>query len=142
MWASPLQSAEDLRILAVTCRLVGVTPRHLGEVIRELRQRRGLTKADVARLAHVDESSLSRLERGLDVGKHEPQQHNLSPANKAAVAQILGVTATELDRMTADGAVPPSERPSFEEFVSADPDLTPEQVEALVLVYRQFFSRR
>ena len=94
-----------------------------------------MTKADLARMAEVDQSTLSRLEAD------PPKQYNLSAANKARIAQVLGVTAVDLDRMTHEDGEAPAHQPTFEEYVHNDPTLTPKQVEALLMIYRQFFRQ-
>ena len=65
----------------------------LGEVVRELRERQGLTQAQLAERAQLAMSYVTLLEAG--------QQINLSPAVLARLARALGVTTRQLSELPA-----------------------------------------
>jgi transcriptional regulator with XRE-family HTH domain len=60
---------------------------HAGELIRQRRKELGLSGHELARLAHVNQGHLSRVETG---------QVPLSTALAAQVARVLGLKLTEL----------------------------------------------
>ena len=60
----------------------------LGEVVRELRERQGLTQAQLAERAQLALSYITLLESG--------QKTNLSPAVLGRLARALGVTTKQL----------------------------------------------
>ena len=111
--------------------------RQLGEYIRLQRQMADLSLRGMAGLTKVSNAYLSQVERGL----HQPSLRVLH-----AIAQALGIPADTLlaqagftSDAARDGA--PS-RPPTEEAIRSDPDLTPEEREALLQVYRSFVDRR
>ena len=65
----------------------------LGEVVRELRERQGLTQAQLAERAQLAMSYVTLLESG--------QQINLSPSVLARLARALGVTTRQLSELPA-----------------------------------------
>jgi transcriptional regulator with XRE-family HTH domain len=63
----------------------------LGEVVRELRERQGLTQAQLAERAQLALSYITLLEAG--------QQVNLSPSAVGRLARALGVAARQLTEL-------------------------------------------
>lgn len=63
----------------------------LGEVVRELRERQGLTQAQLAERAQLAMSYVALLESG--------QQTNLSPSALGRLARVLGVTTRQLSEL-------------------------------------------
>ena len=63
----------------------------LGEVVRELRERQGLTQAQLAERAQLALSYVTLLEAG--------QQANLSPSAVGRLARALGVAARQLTEL-------------------------------------------
>lgn len=108
--------------------------KHLGDVIRELREQAGMTKADLSRAASVDQATISRIERH--------QQYLLTQENLARVAQALGTTAPELERLAGtNGASIPPGWPTLEEWLRRDRYLTERQKEAILAVYQAYVRR-
>lgn len=109
--------------------------KHLGDVVRELREQAGLTKADLSRRASVDQSTISRLE--------SHQQYLLTPENLRRVAQALGTTAPDLERMAGNNSEPalPEGWPSLEEWLRRDRYLTEKQKAAIQAVYEAYVRR-
>ena len=62
--------------------------RKLGEIVRELRERQGLTQPQLAERAQLAVSYVTLLEAG--------QQMNLSPSAVGRLARALGVTSKQL----------------------------------------------
>lgn len=62
--------------------------RKLGEIVRELRERQGLTQPQLAERAQLAVSYVTLLEAG--------QQVNLSPSAVGRLARVLGVTSKQL----------------------------------------------
>ncbi len=62
--------------------------RKLGEIVRELRERQGLTPPQLAERAQLAVSYVTLLEAG--------QQVNLSPSAVGRLARALGVTSKQL----------------------------------------------
>jgi transcriptional regulator with XRE-family HTH domain len=60
----------------------------LGEIVRELRERQGLTQVQLAERAQLAMSYITLLESG--------QQSNLSPSVLGRLARALGVTTKQL----------------------------------------------
>ena len=60
----------------------------LGEIVRELRERQGLTQPQLAERAQLAVSYVTLLEAG--------QQVNLSPSAVGRLARVLGVTSKQL----------------------------------------------
>lgn len=65
----------------------------LGEVVRDLRERQGLTQAQLAERAQLALSYITLLEAG--------QNANLSPSALGRLARALGVTAKHLGELKA-----------------------------------------
>jgi transcriptional regulator with XRE-family HTH domain len=110
--------------------------RRLGEYIRLQRQMADLSLRGMAELTKVSNAYLSQIERGL----HQPSLRVLQ-----AIAQALGIPA---DTLLAEAGVVPGapessgQRTGTEAAIGADPDLTPEEREALLRIYRSFVERR
>ncbi len=111
--------------------------RQLGEYIRLQRQMADLSLRGMAGLTKVSNAYLSQVERGL----HQPSLRVLH-----AISEALGIPAdTLLARagFTSEaGQTEAPAPPATEEAIRSDPDLTPEEREALVQVYRSFVDRR
>jgi transcriptional regulator with XRE-family HTH domain len=61
--------------------------KQFGQVVREFRQKRGLSQGDLGDLAHLDRSYISDIERGL---------RNVSLVNIIQIAKALGVRPADL----------------------------------------------
>src|SRR5690554_4650025 len=104
-WRTSVQGLRELEMLRIVarCRRLSADIRHLGDVVRALRQDAGMSLRQLARRSNVDISSLSRLEKHI--------HHTLAPDNLAKVAQALGVSVEELQRQVGqDGGPPPLRR--------------------------------
>jgi transcriptional regulator with XRE-family HTH domain len=103
----------------------------LGAFIRAQRQLANLSLRQMADLAHVSNPYLSQLERGL----HEPSVRVLQ-----AIARALNLSADALLAQAGltddDGTTP--ESVSTEAAIRRDPDLTDDQKQALLAVYRSY----
>lgn len=102
----------------------------LGQFIREQRNAAQLSLRALAEKADVSNPYLSQIERGL----HEPSVRVLS-----SIARALNLSAETLLRQA--GALGPDEPGTGNPTVAAisrDPELTPEQKEELLVVYRAF----
>jgi transcriptional regulator with XRE-family HTH domain len=108
--------------------------RELGEYIRLQRQMADLSLRRLAELTNVSNAYLSQIERGL----HQPSLRVLR-----SIAQALNVSADTLllqagmiDSATGSGD---SAKPNdTESVILHDPDLTSEERDALLRVYRSF----
>lgn len=108
--------------------------RELGEYIRLQRQMADLSLRRLAEMTHVSNAYLSQIERGL----HQPSLKVLR-----AIAQALNMSADTLllqagliDSATKTGE--PARPTDTETAIVNDPDLTSEEREALLRVYRSF----
>ena len=102
-----------------------------GAFIRAQRRLANLSLRQMADLAHVSNPYLSQLERGL----HEPSVRVLQ-----AIAHALDLSADALlaqAGMTDDEELAP-ESVSTEAAIRRDPDLTDDQKQALLAVYRSY----
>src|SRR4051812_5599661 len=111
--------------------------RQLGEYIRLQRQMADLSLRGMAELTKVSNAYLSQVERGL----HQPSLRVLQ-----AIAEALNIPADSLlahagVRRDGGGGVSDG-RGGTEAAIRSDPDLTPEEREALVRVYRSFVDGR
>lgn len=106
---------------------------HMGDAIRQLRERAGMSMGQLARRADVDIASISRIEAH--------KQHLLSQENMARVAQALNVTVEELERQAGSGNGLPPDWPTLQEVLARDRNLTDHQREALLAVYEGFVRR-
>jgi transcriptional regulator with XRE-family HTH domain len=111
--------------------------RQLGEYIRLQRQMADLSLRGMAELTKVSNAYLSQIERGL----HQPSLRVLQ-----AIAEALDIPADTL--LAQAGVVRPSSdqsagsRAGTEAAIRSDPDLTAEEREALLRIYRSFVERR
>jgi transcriptional regulator with XRE-family HTH domain len=109
----------------------------LGAYIAERRKQLGFnTRNGFADHVAVDRAVLLRLENG--------QQEGASPENLARIAQGLGLTVDELRAaaagMSAEEYAAAAGRPTFAEFVEAEPNLTARQKRALIETYEAFVA--
>ena len=111
--------------------------RQLGEYIRLQRQMADLSLRGMADLTKVSNAYLSQIERGL----HHPSLRVLQ-----AIAEALDIPA---DALLAQAGVtsPASDQPAgsrsgTEAAIRSDPDLTTEEREALLRIYRSFVDGR
>jgi transcriptional regulator with XRE-family HTH domain len=107
--------------------------RQLGDYIRMRRRMAQLSLRGLSELAQVSNAYLSQLERGL----HQPSLRVLH-----AIADALNVSAEALiahagmaEPAPADGS---STRTDTEEAIGSDPELTPEERDVLIRLYRSF----
>jgi transcriptional regulator with XRE-family HTH domain len=111
--------------------------RQLGEYIRLQRQMADLSLRGMAELTKVSNAYLSQIERGL----HQPSLRILQ-----SIAEALGIPPDELlahaGLLREPDEQPAGERSRTEETIRSDPDLTPEERDALVRVYRSFVESR
>jgi transcriptional regulator with XRE-family HTH domain len=112
--------------------------RDLGSYIRLQRQMADLSLRQLADLTQVSNAYLSQIERGL----HQPSLRVLR-----SIANALNVSAeTFLAQAglieTAARAEDPAHRSDTEAAIMSDPDLTAEERDALLSVYRSFQQRR
>jgi len=109
--------------------------RELGEYIRLQRQMADLSLRQLAELTNVSNAYLSQIERGL----HQPSLRVLR-----SIAQALNVSADTLLFQAglidaAEGSSGEAEKPAdTEAVIMNDPDLTSEERDALLRVYRSF----
>lgn len=110
--------------------------RHMGDLIRELRDEAGLKVRELGREAGVDSAIISRLERH--------QQMSVSAENLSRLAQALGTTAEDLlARASEDEAQPPRrDWPTLEQWLRRDRNLTERQRAAILAVYEGFVQRQ
>jgi transcriptional regulator with XRE-family HTH domain len=111
--------------------------RQLGEYIRLQRQMADLSLRGMADLTKVSNAYLSQIERGL----HQPSLRVLR-----AIAEALNIPA---DTLLAEAGVgsgtadqPAGARGGTEAAIRSDPDLTAEEREALLRIYRSFVEGR
>lgn len=109
--------------------------RQLGEYIRLQRRMADLSLRGMAELTKVSNAYLSQVERGL----HQPSLRVLQ-----AIAEALDIPT---DTLLAHAGIVRQEAPAggrsrTEEAIRSDPDLTQEEREALVRVYRSFVEGR
>lgn len=111
--------------------------RGIGGVIRHQRELAQLSLRQLSALASVSNPYLSQIERGL----HEPSVRVLR-----SIARALGISAEELlERAglldeSSSASAEPARQPDTETVIRNDPDLTAEQREALLSVYRSYRS--
>ncbi len=111
--------------------------RQLGKYIRLQRQMADLSLRGMADLTKVSNAYLSQIERGL----HQPSLRVLQ-----AIAEALNIPADTLlaEAGVVSGAAEQPARPrtSTETAIRSDPDLTAEEREALLRIYRSFVDGR
>lgn len=103
----------------------------LGSAIRHQRQLAKMSLRQLSELAQVSNPYLSQIERGL----HEPSVRVVR-----SIAKALNVSAEELLERAGmlDDSDDTSSIPAAEAAIVADPELTPEQKDALLAVYRSY----
>jgi transcriptional regulator with XRE-family HTH domain len=121
--------------------------RELGQYIRLQRQLADLSLRRMSELTSVSNAYLSQVERGL----HQPSLRvlrsiaealNVSTDSLLAQAGLLGREARDVDEPPASGSPKPDTPPrTTEEAIQADPNLTAEERDALLAVYRGFRAR-
>lgn len=112
--------------------------RSLGEYLRVQRQLADLSLRQLAQLTHVSNAYLSQIERGL----HQPSLRVLrSIADALDLSSDTLLTQAGL-RNAAAHADRSAERTSTEEAILSDPDLSAEERETLVRVYRGLRGRK
>jgi transcriptional regulator with XRE-family HTH domain len=118
------------------------TPRTLGGYIRLQRQLADLSLRQLAEMTKVSNAYLSQIERGM----HQPSLRvlrsiadalDLSADTLLAQAGLLGAAAGQSGQART-GTV----RTETEAAIRADPELSPEDREALLRVYRSLRQRR
>jgi len=111
--------------------------RQLGEYIRLQRQMADLSLRGMADLTKVSNAYLSQIERGL----HQPSIRVLQ-----AIAEALNIPADTLlaEAGVGSGSAEASagSRSGTEAAIRSDPDLTAEEREALLRIYRSFVEGR
>lgn len=117
----------------------------LGQYIRLQRQLADLSLRRMAEMADVSNAYLSQVERGL----HQPSIRVLQSIAKAldvsaesllTQAGLLGAAAARAEAAQEESS--DAQHPATEEAILRDPDLTPEERDALLTVYRGFRNRR
>ncbi len=107
--------------------------RQLGEYIRLQRQMADLSLRGMADLTKVSNAYLSQIERGL----HQPSIRVLQ-----AIAEALNIPADTLLAEAGLGSTSGDQAArggsGTEAAIRSDPDLTPEEREALLRIYRSF----
>lgn len=103
----------------------------LGSAIRHQRQLAKMSLRQLSELAQVSNPYLSQIERGL----HEPSVRVVR-----SIAKALNVSAEELLERAGmlDDSENPTAVPATELAILADTDLTSEQRDALLAVYRSY----
>jgi transcriptional regulator with XRE-family HTH domain len=103
----------------------------LGSAIRHQRQLAKMSLRQLSELAQVSNPYLSQIERGL----HEPSVRVVR-----SIAKALNVSAEELLERAGmlDDADSTTSMPATEAAIVADDELTPEQRDALLAVYRSY----
>ena len=104
--------------------------RHLGDVLRELREDAHLSMSELARRSRVALSLISRIE--------SHQHHTMTPDNLAMLAQALGVTVDDVRRRVGDTDGHPSNECTLEEWLARDRNLTDDQRQVILSVYRSY----
>jgi transcriptional regulator with XRE-family HTH domain len=111
--------------------------RQLGEYIRLQRQMADLSLRGMAELTKVSNAYLSQIERGL----HQPSLRVLQ-----AIAAALDIPAdtllAEAGLMSRPAEQSAGHRSGTEAAIRSDPDLTGEERDALLRIYRSFVERR
>lgn len=111
--------------------------RQLGDYIRLQRRMADLSLRQLAELTHVSNAYLSQIERGL----HQPSLRVLR-----AIADALNLSAdallTQAGLVAPPTADPAARRDDTEKAIMSDPELTPEERDVLLRLYRNFRQRR
>jgi transcriptional regulator with XRE-family HTH domain len=104
----------------------------LGAYIRAQRQLADLSLRQLAGLSNVSNAYLSQIERGL----HQPSLKILQSIAKAL--NLPGETLLTEAGLIAAAATEGAPSPGVEAAIVADPDLTDEEKQVLVGIYRNF----
>jgi transcriptional regulator with XRE-family HTH domain len=104
----------------------------LAELVRELRETRGLGLNQLALKAKVDKGWLSRVENGQVKRPHRDKLVRISRALNVPVDELELATG----RLSAEERVARSERPSTVDVIQSDPRLTEANRRLLVEMYR------
>lgn len=102
---------------------------HIGDRIKFLRQRKGMTQKELAKELHIANSTLSQYESG---------QRGLSDDVKKSVADYFGVTVDYLMGRETDARVPHESArevlagPGLRLLLDADANLTEDQLQEIV----------
>jgi transcriptional regulator with XRE-family HTH domain len=109
----------------------------LGEYIRVQRQLADLSLRRLAEMTHVSNAYLSQIERGL----HQPSLRVIRSIADALnlSADVLLAQAGMVENRTAGTS---SDARNTEAAIRSDPDLTDDEREALIAVYRSYRQRR
>ena len=111
--------------------------RQLGEYIRMQRRMADLSLRGLADLTQVSNAYLSQIERGL----HQPSLRVIESI--AAALNISAETLLSQAGMTHQGPGDgPARRTDTETAIRNDPDLSPEERDALIRVYQNFKNSR
>jgi len=114
----------------------GVIGGRLGSFIRSQRKLKALSQRELARLTHISDPYVSQLERGL----HQPSARVLKALAQALEVQVetmlsyAGLLEERDGRSDGQQAIP------TEAAIRTDPNLTQDQKEALLTVYRSYVS--
>lgn len=93
-----------------------------------------MSLTELSRRANVDVSTLSRIERRI--------HHTMTLENLARIAQALGTSVTEVERLIGRGApVAPAAECTVDAAVNRHRDLTESQKRALLAVFHSFLGR-
>ncbi len=116
----------------------------LGAFIRAQRQQAQMSLRDLADLTNVSNPYLSQIERGL----HEPSMRvlkSISEALEVSIDTLLARAGLITDANAAadrsEGAAPHDPSADTVAAILADPALTDDQRQTLLLVYRSFVPR-
>jgi transcriptional regulator with XRE-family HTH domain len=109
----------------------------LGEYIRVQRQLADLSLRRLGEMTHVSNAYLSQIERGL----HQPSLRVIRSIADALnlSADVLLAQAGMVENRTAGTS---SDAHNTEAAIRSDPDLTDDEREALIAVYRSYRQRR
>lgn len=75
-----------------------MSPRKLGQVLKALREKRGMTQAQLSKRSKVSQGYIAKLEPPTRPGKKQKAHHATNPsvATLQKLAKALGVPVTEL----------------------------------------------
>jgi len=108
--------------------------RQLGEYIRMRRRMAQLSLRGLSELAQVSNAYLSQLERGL----HQPSLrvlHAIADALNVSAEALIAHAGMAAEPVPADGSATGTDT---EEAIGSDPELTPEERDVLIRLYRSF----
>lgn len=108
--------------------MIGGMTRHLGDVLRELREDADLSQNALARESGVSVSLVNRIEQHV--------HHTMTPDNLALIAQRLGVSVDDIRAAVGDSDGRAVNEYSLEEWLERDGQLTADQRAIVMGVYR------